>query len=1002
MNPLVAALAMALLGGAPAGPADPFAYPADAEWRAQWVWGSEAPHGPNGWFRRTIQVGPGLTAAWAQMSGDDGYTLFVNGREVRRGGFWWKTTDRADLLRFLRPGANVLAARAANAAHPGGFLLQADLLYGGRLQTEATGAEWRFTNREPGEGWAEAGFDDSGWERCKPMGSPPAASPWGALPLAYAGPRFPVRLEAPVAAQRVRAGSTLTFALELSVPPQPAGRSTLDVALRDDARLAARASIPVALPARGGRVLLKVRVPVGRYASDGRLRIEAGLRGSRYTNPSIRGFRVGEVTIQRSVPLGTVTTAEVKPYHGAPTLHLNGKPAFALWFYQGQPNPRDLRAFHRAGVDVVTTDMPMGWTGPGKSDFATFDDAAARILDANPNAYLVPRLWLSAPGWWLDAHPDQIVKMADGTGWVENGLGGTRHESFASELWRREAGEALARLIRHVLASPYSDRVIGYHLGNGIYTEWHAWSAPNIPDISEPMRLRIAAFARRRYAGDEAALSAAWGMPDVTFDTVRCPTPAERRSGDVGVFRDPARSRFVADAYEAFHLASVEALLSFCRVVKRETRRRAFTLAFYGYLPDLEWPQEGDHRALDVLLRSPDIDCLSSPHSYERRALGQDGLFRHHPASVRLHGKLFIDEGDDRTHLANDPQFTHVKSAAEAAAVLRRAAANTLTHHVGMWYMDQQGNWFNDPRLMAEIARLRRLGDESLASPRRRTAQVAVVIAPHSDFHMAGRTSGLDHVTFALLQKQVGELCRAGAPFEVYLVDDLADARMPDYKLYVMLECFALTDGQRAAVRRKLTRSGATALWFYAPGYVTDRGLSAEAASELAGMALRAETAPRELKLTTCDPTLGPLGMEFGTGGSQSPSFTCADGGARPLARYAGSDAVGMASKGRAIFCAVPGLPAAMLRAVYRMAGVHIYADADDPLTADARFVALHTATAGAKTIRLPERRTVLDALTGATVARNAAGFSFAARRHETCIFRLVDQGAAPVGHGRQ
>jgi hypothetical protein len=289
-----------------------------------------------------------------------------------------------------------------------------------------------------------------------------------------------------------------------------------------------------------------------------------------------------------------------------------------------------------------------------------------------------------------------------------------------------------------------------------------------------------------------------------------------------------------------------------------------------------------------------------------------------------------------------------------------------------------------------------------MSSPRRRTAQVAVVIAPHSDFHMAGRTSGLDHVTFALLQKQIGELCRAGAPFEVYLVDDLADARMPDYKLYVMLECFALTDGQRAAVRRKLARPGATALWFYAPGYVTDHGLSSEAASEMVGMALRAETAPRELRLASCDPALAPVGTEFGTGGGQSPAFTCVDGAARPLARYAGSDAVGMAARGRSVFCAVPGLPPAMLRSVYRMAGVHVYADADDPLTADARFVSLHTATAGAKTIRLPERRTVVDALTGAALARNATSFTFPAREHETYLFRLLGEGVADRGHGRQ
>ena len=54
---------------------DPFNYPADERWVAQWIWGHEMPHGAHGYFRAIVEVGPGLVSAWAQLSGDAGYTL---------------------------------------------------------------------------------------------------------------------------------------------------------------------------------------------------------------------------------------------------------------------------------------------------------------------------------------------------------------------------------------------------------------------------------------------------------------------------------------------------------------------------------------------------------------------------------------------------------------------------------------------------------------------------------------------------------------------------------------------------------------------------------------------------------------------------------------------------------------------------------------------------------------------------------------------------------------
>ena len=89
----------------------------------------------------------------------------------------------------------------------------------------------------------------------------------------------------------------------------------------------------------------------------------------------------------------------------------------------------------------------------------------------------------------------------------------------------------------------------------------------------------------------------------------------------------------------------------FCRIVKEESDGKLLTSVFYGYTQDENWPIENDHRAISKLLRLESVDMLSAPHTYRRRRLGEDAGSRQYLASAALHGKLFIDEGDDQTHL---------------------------------------------------------------------------------------------------------------------------------------------------------------------------------------------------------------------------------------------------------------------------------------------------------------------------------------------------------------
>lgn len=968
-------------------------------WSAQWIWGPVEPNGARGFFRKEFTVRPGLRAATAQMSGDDGYALLVNGEAARQGGFWWKQTDREDITSLLHPGRNVLAAELINAADPGGWLLEVALLYDdGSEEIIATDKTWHFAAEAP-EGWAKPGFDDTAWMPCAELGSPPDTAPWGFLPHEKPGDDGRVALVSAEVPGRIHAGDPAQGHVELR-PRTPLGsRARLLLELRrgkDELLNQAWTLSPAPSEWPVGR-LVRIELPaaISRFLTSGEVQLAYRLAGMAVDDEGSDELTRKKVNVVNEAK-PSITTATVKEHGGAPTLFINDEPTFPMWFWQREVVAEDAKAFRDAGVDVFTFCSPgyyltPGWVGDGVYDYAEFDGIMLRLLAKDPEAYAVPRIFVGAPEWWVDKYPEEACRYANGAEWQSNGWGGTKHESFASRQWLNDGGEALRRFVRHVTAAPYSDRVIGIHVANGIYGEWHTWSATDIPDTSEPMRRAFVDYAKDQYDNNEAALRQAWGDSSVNFEDTAIPGIGDRHQGDDGMFRDPSKSRWVADYYACLHRVTVNAIDHFCRIVKEESDGRLFTCVFYGYAPDLNWPQEGDHRATAMAHRLDSIDVFSSPHAYERRALGEDGLFRNYPAALALHGKLFVDEADDRTSLANDPQFTHVETIEQSIEVVRREFGNAVTHGTGLWYMDQQDTWFHDDRIMVEIGNLKRWGDISMSMPRESVAEVAVISTLDSEFHLAGRDSGLNQVTYPLYDAQIGEFCKSGAPFDWFLMEDLVEGRIPPHKVYIFLDAFYMTPERKAAVDT-LKADDRTLIWFYAPGYVTPEGLSLETMAEVTGIDFtRAENGLPQVRLERS--VLGAAPFSYGPTKEQTPLFLPSDDDAAVWGRYTDTKKPGLVVKNlgawKSVYSGAPELPAVALRKLLADAGVHLYGPAGDVLTANASWVMLHTASAGTKTVRLPRTASVYDVIHNKSVGEGIDEFSVELPAGTTAIFAL-------------
>ena len=627
----------------------------------------------------------------------------------------------------------------------------------------------------------------------------------------------------------------------------------------------------------------------------------------------------------------------VAELNGAPGLYHDGKPVAAMMFWQWEPQEQDTRDMSAAGMDLFAMfgSFPHYrhpyWRNDGSFGMNYQDAHIDNLLSWAPKAAFLPRIFYIAPDWWSVANPGERHVFATPR------KGAPARESFASLKCREELSPYYRKAVRHLI-DRYGDHLMGIHVANGPCGEHFSWdvmlggagsSGSSWGDLSEPMRQAFVRYLRRKYGNDVARLRAAFKDPKADFESVTLPGKEERSKTDCG-WRDPAKGRRVLDYLECCNEVAAEMIDHYCGIVKDESKGTLPTLAFYGYVADDEWVCESDHRGISRMYRSKNLDMLSAPHTYRRRRLGEDGMQRQYLASAALHGKFFIDEGDDMTHLEKrkkhpDHRCT-VNTMEESLALLYREFGMTVTHGTGLWYMDLTRGTFRDPQIVDAVGRMRKWAEVALRHDRAHHSEVVVISQPQSGFYTGHGGKFVGTVTQQLYVKQMGEFYRAGAPFDWYLAEDLDAVVKGNAKVIAFLDCQYLSNEQYA-LALKLKEQGRKLVFFHAPAYVSQTALSWERVKRLTG----GETY-ETLKMKSADE----------------------------------------------------------LRTIYKEAGVHVYTDADVVLSANSAWLMLHTREAGDYKIALPRTaRKITEITTEQTVIENADRFTWKLPKHATAVFLL-------------
>ncbi|MCX6361964.1 MAG: hypothetical protein NT029_19355 [Armatimonadetes bacterium] len=740
------------------------------------------------------------------------------------------------------------------------------------------------------------------------------------------------------------------------------------------------------------RLHVECTVPPLRFTPAGRYDLSVELGDLQWIGREEGDYSVASVKLG-AVPRPEPVVAKVVYRRGTPTLTVGGKPLFPFAFLGVHTG--HYGEFAAQGAHLYTVGCGMGNQKLGKFDADEPAQLLQELLSRDPEALVLLRLQLEPPAAWLAANPDERVVFDDGS---------VGPQSFASQKWLDLICGDLRRFVSTLRHSPFADRVIGLHLCTGYSAEWQSWGLwdNRRGDFSPAFAGFFRRWLRARYKTD-VALAGAWGLPDVTLDTASVPSRA-RREAVSRLLLDPVADRQALDFYEAYAAAASQAIARVARAVKTASQGQMLAGVFYGYAPQYGGlAPETQHLALKAVLGCPDVDFLCAPAMYTDRGPGGTSTFMSLTDSVRLHGKLWLNESDIRTHLQQDATG-RCADLDQTLGVLKREYSAVRARGAGQWWFDMGDGWFSDPAIMSMFGEMSRLGQQALidASGPELKPEIAVLLSERSALRQSGGTLG--DFWFPALTAQVAALNRIGAPAALYLLEDIE--RMPDARMVILLNAFDLTASQRRAIER-LKAAGRVIVFVYTAGIGGTAGQGSvaedlEAACGLIGQRLRPAAPgsfrvrlnadPLCLGLRTTEPVFGMSPTEFGPDLSAGPRFTVAD-----ASRVLGTFPDGGAALSVRAFphwtsvCSLsPGLPPGLLRNLARLAGVHIYSETEDALYAGRGLVALHARDAGDKSIGLPSEMVVREPFAPGAPETRTRLIRFRAKAAETRVFQIV------------
>jgi hypothetical protein len=655
--------------------------------------------------------------------------------------------------------------------------------------------------------------------------------------------------------------------------------------------------------------------------------------------------------------------AEFRIHNGVPALFLRGKPVAPLMIDVAADTP----ATQIVAIPPSSTRLfrlrhvGLGWMGVNQYDHSVLEERVGALLAAAPGVAFILEVAVDAPEWWRRANPAEGAGFAVSAETAVEAPGRKKREkstenseeakdapvpicaSWASRRWLNEAGDALLKLAQHVMRADWAEQCIGFQVACGEAGGWIHPDAERMPDIGPRMAEKFRAFCVEKYRRNTGLLRKGWDDPRADFDRIRCPDAYERRYADMGVLRDPLRSRRMLDYYECFYGTQNEAALHFCGLLKKATQNQCVVGLAYASPFGQEARAEGVHGMPEAVFDSPDVDFIVD--------------------ATREQGEIYSSTFNGS--LALRGKFLFHAAQASRSTLFEMALAQSY----------QGGLIVPASAQTQELALMMKISEQGVNAPayvNKRAAQVAVIVDALGPTYFAGKDDVRAEWYRAIMVDQLRELAQTGAPFDVYLLSDFFHPKFHDYKVYVFLNTLYLSDAERRRVDARVKRSEQIAIWLWGAGILTEAGISAEAAEKLIGSKVRMEKKETSLRVRVVegnDPlTWGMhVGSAFGPERPVLPTLTVGDKTAARLGANTDNKTVFSVRREptwTSVYYGTLPIPAMLLRNAFRAAGLHLYADTAgtrDEVIAGTRLVAATSAQGGTLRISLPAPHEIMD-----------------------------------------
>jgi len=702
---------------------------------------------------------------------------------------------------------------------------------------------------------------------------------------------------------------------------------------------------------------------------------------------------------------------EVKQYLGSPTIHINGEPQipyiYALpdipggrWTWEEVPQ-WNIRQFCDAGVKqfylgIFLEDM---WKEDDSLDISLVQRQVRGVQEVCPGAAIYLRYHFHMPEWWRDQNLDEMTVYTGLTEYqvgvdygfhrfIDDDFRAQRRESLASEKWLSESTAITRRFLREIQQTEEAAYIVGIHIAGGVYGEWHYWGFMyNEPDQSNAMHAWFRKWLTESYT-DDSGLQQAWNKPNARIADAKVPDMDDRIAG-LGIFRDPVPERWVGDYYRAQHELVTSRILHFAEVVKTEWKRPIILGTFWGYYFSVFGREaSGGHLDYHTILESPLIDYVSAPQVYE-----PDDHLPGHPyrsrgllQSVRLHGKLWLDEMDQQPVLLSKVSPLYRPELNNSKAVMQRNVLYSLTRGNGLWYFDfgpggvifdnpiqkHRGKygWWDHPEMIDDVAEIREIYEQKLHQPYKADADVLFVYDTEVYYHTSSRRFS-DAISNTASNWSTLAAHYSGAVFDAVHLNDLDKLDLDPYKVIVFGNTYLLDDAKIEAIRARVANNNRHLVWFYAPGYVDGKSLSVDRISKTTGITIKQTDDAFPFPTVNPDSTLFPGAKPYTLKkyGSRpdttlSPLFIASDNAVRVYGTFAHSGQPALVKKAANNhtnwYASIPVTDNNSMRAIFKDAGVHLYTDTvGDVVYAGYGLVVYHTKRGGKHTIHFKNGKSV-------------------------------------------